>query len=104
MFLTSSSLRLFAVLALAMPIAACTVFEGRQNVAEYADDSGITNSIRAKYIEDPVVKFRDVSVTTMNGVVQLGGFVDTPSERARAGQIARSTTGVRQVQNNIAVR
>ena len=104
MSLNAPSLRLLAALALAAPIAACSVFEGKQNVAEYADDSSITNSIRAKFIEDPVVKFRDVGVTTMDGVVQLSGFVDTPTERARAGQIARGTKGVRSVQNNIAVR
>jgi len=102
--LTSPALRLLAALAIAAPIAACSVFEGKQDVAEYTDDSVITNKIRGKFIEDPVVKFRDVSVTTMNGVVQLGGFVDTPTERARAGQIARNTQGVRQVQNGIAVR
>jgi hyperosmotically inducible protein len=102
--LTLPSLRLLAALALVAPIGACSVFEGKQDVAEYADDSSITNSIRAKYIEDPVVKFRDVSVTTMDGVVQLGGFVDTPTERSRASQIARSTKGVRAVQNNITVR
>ncbi|HJQ58539.1 MAG TPA: BON domain-containing protein [Vineibacter sp.] len=102
--LTSSSLRLLAALLLAVPAAACTVVEGRQTVGEYVDDSTITNNIRAKFIEDPTVKFRDVGVSTMNGVVQLSGFVSTSVERGRAGQIAANTKGVRQVRNDIVVR
>jgi hyperosmotically inducible periplasmic protein len=102
--LTRPMVSLFAALAVAAPIAACSVFEGRQSVAEYADDSTITNSVRARFVEDPVVKAGDVGVTTMDGVVQLSGFVDSPTERARAGQIARGVKGVRQVRNNINVR
>lgn len=102
--LTSSSLRLLAALLLAVPAAACTVVEGRQTVGEYVDDSTITNNIRAKFIEDPTVHFRDVGVSTMNGAVQLSGFVRTSVERSRAGQIAANTKGVRQVRNDIVVR
>jgi hyperosmotically inducible protein len=93
-----------AALAVAAAISACTVFEGRQDVAGYTNDSVITNTIRAKYVEDPVVNFGDVAVTTMNGNVRLSGRVDSASESARAGQIARSVDGVRSVDNEILVR
>jgi hyperosmotically inducible protein len=96
--------RLPAALAVAAAISACTVFEGRQDVAGYTNDSVITNTIRAKYVEDPVVNFGDVAVTTMNGNVRLSGRVDSASESARAGQIARSVDGVRSVDNEILVR
>lgn len=105
MSLNTPTVRLFAALALVVPAAAaCTVMEGRQDVAEYADDSAITNNIRARFIEDPVVKFRDIGVTTMNGHVQLSGRVDTPTEAARAVQLARSVKGVRRVSSDILVR
>ena len=42
-----------------------------------------------------------VEVKSLNGVVQLSGFVDTPEARDRAAQIASSTKGVVQVYNNI---
>jgi hyperosmotically inducible protein len=100
----SLSIRLLAALVLAAPVAACEVFEGRQSVAAYADDSTITNSIRARYLEDPMVHFGDVGVTTLNGNVRLTGRVNSERERQRAGQIAREVKGVRGVNNEIAVR
>jgi hyperosmotically inducible periplasmic protein len=89
---------------LAASVAACDVFEGRQSVTAYADDSTITNSIRARYLEDPMVHFGDVGVTTLNGAVRLTGRVNSERERQRAGQIAREVKGVRGVTNEIAVR
>ena len=99
-----ATVRLLAALALLAPVTACSVFQGRQDVAEYAEDSVITNTIRARLVDDPVVNFGDVSVTTMNGVVTLSGVVDSSTEAARASQIARGVDGVKAVNNNIAVR
>ncbi len=42
-----------------------------------------------------------MEVNSLNGVVQLSGFVDTAEAKDRAGQIASSTKGVVQVYNNI---
>jgi osmotically-inducible protein OsmY len=39
----------------------------------------------------------------MQDVVQLSGFVDSSEQKAQAGQIAGSISGVRGVQNNIIV-
>lgn len=102
--LTSPTIRLLTALALTAPVAACDVFQGKQNVAEYADDSAITNSIRAKFVEDPMVHFGDVGVTTLNGNVQLTGQVNSERERQQAGRIARGVKGVRSVSNEIAIR
>ncbi|WP_178130744.1 BON domain-containing protein [Reyranella sp. CPCC 100927] len=104
MRLTSPSVCLLAALALTVPLAACDVFQGRQDVGEYVDDSAITNNIRAKYIEDPTVHFGDVGVTTLNGNVRLSGRVNSDRERARAAQVAYSVKGVRSVSNEIIVR
>ena len=104
MLLSSLSIRLLTALVLAAPVAACEIFEGRQSVAAYADDSTISNSIRARFLEDPVVNFGDVGVTTLNGNVRLTGRVNSERERQRAAQIAREVKGVRGVNNGIAVR
>lgn len=97
-------IHLLAAAALTSPIVACDVFQGRQNVAEYADDSAITNTIRARYVEDPSVHFGDVGVTTLNGNVKLTGQVTSDRERQRAAQVARGVKGVRSVANEIIVR
>lgn len=100
----SLTIRLLTAMLLAVPVTACDVFEGRQTVTAYADDSTITNSIRARFLEDPMVHFGEVGVTTLNGNVRLTGRVNSDRERQRAVQIAHGVKGVRSVDNEIAVR
>jgi osmotically-inducible protein OsmY len=45
-----------------------------------------------------------MSVKTVQGVVQLSGLAKSEQDRSRAGQIAQSVAGVKQVQNDIRVR
>jgi hyperosmotically inducible protein len=104
MLLSSLPIRLLAAVTLATSVAACDVFEGRQGVAGYADDSVITNNIRARFAEDPVVHVGEVGVTTLNGNVRLSGRVNSERERQRAVQVAREVKGVRSVSNDIAIR
>ncbi|HET9868758.1 MAG TPA: BON domain-containing protein, partial [Nitrospira sp.] len=73
-------------------------------IAAYAEDSAITNNIRARFIDDPMVHFGDVGVTTLNGSVRLTGQVNSERERQRAAQIAHAVDGVRNVDNEIAIR
>ena len=100
----SLAIRLLTALVLASPVVACDVFQGKQNVTEYADDSTITNTIRARFVEDSIVHVGEVGVTTLNGNVRLTGAVNSDRERQRAAQIARNVKGVRGVSNEIAIR
>lgn len=45
----------------------------------------------------------EVNVEVSKGVVQLSGFVSTPQEKARAGDLASTVEGVRDVENQIAL-
>ena len=45
----------------------------------------------------------EVNVEVSKGVVQLSGFVSTPQEKARAGDVASAVEGVRDVENQIAL-
>jgi hyperosmotically inducible protein len=45
----------------------------------------------------------NVNVEVSKGVVQLSGFVSTPQEKARAGDLASGVEGVRDVENQIAL-
>jgi hyperosmotically inducible periplasmic protein len=94
---------LMAGLALA-PLAfttGCAVTQGRETAGNYARDKEIEARVKAKLYKDPVVKGTQVDVKSLNGVVQLSGFVDTPEAKDRAAQIAQSTKGVVQVYNNL---
>ena len=79
----------------------CAVTQGRESAKSYAKDKEIVAKIKAAMYADPVVKGTQVDVKSLNGVVQLSGFVDTQQARDRAEQIAASTRGVVQVYNNI---
>jgi osmotically-inducible protein OsmY len=104
MSLASLTIRLLMALVLVAPVTACDVFHGKQNVTEYADDSTITNTIRARFVEDSVVHVLDIGVTTLNGHVRLTGQVNSDRERRRALQIAQRVKGVRSVNDEIAMR
>jgi osmotically-inducible protein OsmY len=49
------------------------------------------------------VRARDINVTTYRGVVQLSGFVQDDNQVRRAGELARSVEGVRQLYNDLRV-
>ena len=74
-----------------------------QPASEQMSDAGITSKIKSKFVADPDVKALDVSVETEEGVVYLTGRVKTQANKDKAEQLARDTSGVRQVVNNIQV-
>ncbi len=88
----------------ALGTGACAGTATRESTGEYIDDSALTAKVKTAFIRDSTVRARDVSVTSFRGVVQLGGFVDTADQKARAEQIAASVAGVREVKNEIMVK
>ena len=84
--------------------AGCAVVRGQQTTGSYVDDTAITTSIKAKFIEDKIVSASSISVETLNGTVQLSGFAKSSAEKTKAEQIARSTNNVRSVRNDIVIR
>lgn len=87
-----------------MMSSGCSATATRESTGEYVDDSAITTKVKAAFVKDETVKARDVSVETFKGVVQLSGFVNTLTEKDRAGQVAAGISGVRDVKNNIVVK
>ena len=79
----------------------CAVTSGRETAGNYAKDKEIIAKIKAKMYKDPIVKGTQVEVQSLNGEVQLSGFVDNPEAKQRAEEIARSTSGVVDVHNNL---
>lgn len=66
-------------------------------------DAGITTNVKSKMAADDTVKAHEINVDTSNGVVTLSGDVDSPIAKERAVQIARGTSGVREVVDNLTV-
>ena len=68
------------------------------------DDSMLTATVKAKLTEDSTTKAYEINVGTQKGVVQLTGFVDSTTMKARAGELARSVDGVKEVRNDLEIR
>ena len=81
----------------------CAVTQGRESMRENVDDKTISTKVKTALIRDPNVKASQVNVTTFKGVVQLSGFVENQSQKDRAGEIARQTSGVVDVHNDLIV-
>ena len=79
----------------------CAVTQGRENAGSYAKDKEIETKIKTSMYKDKTVKGTQVEVQSLNGVVQLSGFVDSQAAKDRAGEIASDTKGVVQVYNNL---
>jgi len=80
-----------------------TVARSPEEAMGVGPDAAITMKIQAKYADDDVVKGRNIDVDTVNGVVTLKGEVDTKRERDAAEQLARETSGVKRVIDELKV-
>jgi hyperosmotically inducible protein len=91
------------IVLLALAVGACSSTRTQQSAGEVVDDSTLTAKVKTALIEDPVTKARQIDVETYRGVVQLGGFVDSAEQKARATELAQSVTGVKEVRNDLRV-
>lgn len=89
---------------LAGPMVGCTSTPTSESTGEYIDDSAISNKVRAQLIGDKDLNLFQIDVTTFKGVVQLSGFVNSESIKERAGTVAASIDGVKEVHNNLIVK
>jgi hyperosmotically inducible periplasmic protein len=87
-----------------LTLSGCAVTRGQETVGAYVDDTAITSSIKARFVDDRDVDASSIKVETLNGTVLLSGFAKNPKERGTAEAIARRVSGVREVRNEIAVR
>jgi osmotically-inducible protein OsmY len=68
------------------------------------NDDTITDQVRIKLADDPVVKGGALNADVKQGVVTLSGTVDQDKQKDRAERVARKVKGVKQVVNHIEVK
>jgi hyperosmotically inducible protein len=93
-----------ALLGLTVAAAGCAGTATTKSTGDVVDDATIATKVKAKLIEDPVVKAMNIQVETFKGTVQLSGFASSQAEADRAVQLARETSGVRSVKNDIRLK
>jgi hypothetical protein len=82
----------------------CASRRGGESRSEYAHDKDITSNIKSAFDKDPLVKSTNTRIGSLQGGVQLAGWVDNQAQKDRAGQIAASVPGVVSVHNDLIVR
>ncbi len=92
-----------AVIAL-VTASGCAVTRGQESVGAYVDDTAITTSVKARFVDDKQVDASSIKVETLNGTVMLSGFAKNATERSSAEEIAMKVKGVKSVKNAIVVR
>ena len=84
--------------------AGCAVTRGQESVGAYVDDTAITTSVKARFVDNKEVDASSISVETLNGTVMLSGFAKNATEKSTAETIAMKVKGVKSVKNEIAIR
>jgi hypothetical protein len=86
-------------------IASALLFAGCEalKLGQSTDDKTTTTQIQARLFDDPVLKTRDIHVTSDKGTVTLTGTVGTELEKAAVERIAGQAAGVKSVVNQLVV-
>ena len=95
-----------SMLVLAMLVsltAGCTAMSGK-TAGESMDDTKITAAVKTKLAGERVATLTKIDVDTNKGTVYLTGNVENATMKARATEIAREVSGVREVVNNLKVQ
>ena len=82
----------------------CAATQKQESTGQYIDDSVITTKVKAAILDEPSLKVFQVNVKTYQGVVQLSGFVDSAQSVKKAGEVAGSVAGVKEVKNDLVVK
>jgi osmotically-inducible protein OsmY len=101
---TRQTLGAAAAAILLITAAGCAVTRGQESTGAYIDDSAITTSVKARFVDSASVDASAISVETMKGTVMLSGFAKNANEKSTAESIAMKVPGVVAVKNVIAVR
>jgi len=90
---------------LAMLILAATFGFGALQAQDKAggSDASITRQIQQDLASDAALRGMEIHVETLDGVVNLTGFVRTLEDIARAGAVAKRVSGVSAVRNGLRV-
>lgn len=76
----------------------------KRTTGETVDDAAITNKVKSALVADERTKAHEINVETQRSVVLLAGFVGNDVSRSAAGEIARAISGVKKVDNQIAIK
>jgi hyperosmotically inducible protein len=92
---------LASLAAIALAVTAPVFAE--KTAGNMVDDGTIVTSVKAGLVGEKGVPSSDINVEVYKGVVLLSGFVTSQAQKDAAGNVAKKTSGVASVRNEIAV-
>jgi hypothetical protein len=99
-----SILRAALAVLVSVLITSCAMFRSHEAATSaYVGDSAITARVTTALIKDPRIKANEIEVQTSEGRVTLNGLVDSAEMARRALEIARTTPGVRTIDDKLQV-
>jgi osmotically-inducible protein OsmY len=101
---TQAAIAIVATTLTMLLASGCAVTRDQETVGAYIDDTAITSSVKARFVDNKEVSAASISVETLNGTVLLSGFAKNATEKSTAETIARNVKGVKSVRNEIVVR
>ena len=102
--ITSIALTICLGLGVATLTSGCAGDRYKRSTGTYIDDKSIEAKVKSELLADPDVKGLAVNVDVNNGRVQLSGFVNSLTQKNRAGELARNVQGVQYVKNDLVVK
>lgn len=76
----------------------------KDNDARIANDTAITTKVKSALLLEKGIPSTAISVETYEARVQLSGFVDNAGIKEKAGKVAAGVSGVKAVENKLAVK
>lgn len=73
-------------------------------VRQSLDDAQVTTGVKSVLLNDKQLGAQAIDVTVSQGVVSLSGVVHTAEDAARAQQLARQVSGVKDVTSTLKVQ
>ena len=77
--------------------------EAAKDAGAVMSDAAITSAVKTKFLADPDVSGLKIDVDTANGVVTLTGVLPARTEKQRAINLARETSGVKSVVDHLKI-
>ena len=101
---TMNYLKTLICVAASVALIGCSGTRYDRSTGQYIDDKATSSRVKSALAKDPMVKASEIHVQSFRGNIHLTGFVDHPSEKERASQVARNTEGVGWFKNDILVK
>jgi len=93
-----------SIALVAAALSACAGGPQQESTGQYIDSATISTKVKTALATAEGLNPFDIDVETHKGTVALSGFVDTPADKQRAGEVARGVEGVQSVVNNIQIK